>query len=171
MSPSELLNGRQIRTKLDALMPSPAHVAQGRQAAEATKAQQGESSHPVARLEHSYEVGAPCYALYCGPKRNKQPRWVPAVVTKVFGTRSVNVRVLPRGPTWRRHVDQLRLRYGADEDQDPGEVTAQDGSPRVPQDPVVRPRGRNPRLPSNDQYGSHNPRCSERIRRRREGAS
>ena len=31
-SPSELLNGRQIRTKLDAMVPSPVHVAQGIQA-------------------------------------------------------------------------------------------------------------------------------------------
>ena len=75
----------------------------------------------VSKLVHSYAVGAPCYALYCGPKRNRQPRWVPAVVTKVFGTRTVNVRVVPRGPTWRRHIDQLRPRYGVNEDVDPGE--------------------------------------------------
>ena len=31
-SPSELLNGRQIRTRIDALLPSPAHMAQSRQA-------------------------------------------------------------------------------------------------------------------------------------------
>jgi len=38
-SPSELLNGRQIRTKIDTLLPSPAHTAQGK---EATKSQQSE---------------------------------------------------------------------------------------------------------------------------------
>ena len=31
-SPSELLNGRQIRTKIDTLLPSPVHTAQGKQA-------------------------------------------------------------------------------------------------------------------------------------------
>lgn len=36
-SPSELLNNGQIRTKIDTLLPSPAHVAQERQAREATK--------------------------------------------------------------------------------------------------------------------------------------
>ena len=36
---------------------------------------------------------------------------VPAIVTKVHGTRSVNVRVIPRGPTWRRYLDQLRPRH------------------------------------------------------------
>ena len=35
-----------------------------------------------------------CYALYCG-----YTRWVPAVITKVFGTCGVNVRVFPRGGT------------------------------------------------------------------------
>ena len=75
----------------------------------------------VSKLVHVYAVGAPCYALYYGPRRNKKPRWVPAVVTKVFGTRTVNVRVVPRGPTWRRHIDQLRPRYGVNEDADPGE--------------------------------------------------
>ncbi|KAL5488608.1 hypothetical protein EMCRGX_G017577 [Ephydatia muelleri] len=38
-SPSELLNGRQIRIKIDVLLPSPAHIAQGKQAKEATKSQ------------------------------------------------------------------------------------------------------------------------------------
>ncbi|CAM1324577.1 Uncharacterised protein g8711 [Pycnogonum litorale] len=37
LSPSELLNGRQIRTELDALIPSPAHIAQRKQAQQATK--------------------------------------------------------------------------------------------------------------------------------------
>ena len=38
-SPSQLLNGRQIRTKIDSLLPSPAHIAQERQATDATKSQ------------------------------------------------------------------------------------------------------------------------------------
>jgi len=45
--PSELLNGRQIRTKIDPLLPSPAHTAQGKQAKEATKSQQLERQLPV----------------------------------------------------------------------------------------------------------------------------
>ena len=85
-SPSELLNGRQIRCKLDTLFPSPAHIAQGKQAKQASKPQWMELREPVSRLVHQYKVGAPCYALYCGPRRNRQPRWVPAVVTKAFGT-------------------------------------------------------------------------------------
>ena len=113
-SPSELLNGRQIRTKIDVLLPSPAHAAQGKQAREATKSQAQEAPNRVAPI---YSVGTPCYALYCGPRQEKDPRWVPAVVTKVFGSRSVSVRVFPRGATWRRHIEQLRPRYGAQQIQ------------------------------------------------------
>ena len=89
-SPSELLNGRQIRAKIDTLLPSPAHMAQGRQAREATKSQAQEDPERVTAI---YCIGTPCYAVYCGPRQEKDPRWVPAVVTKVFGSRSVNVRV------------------------------------------------------------------------------
>ena len=30
------------------------------------------------------------------------------------------MKVIPKGPVWRRHLDQLRPRYGADQDDDPG---------------------------------------------------
>ena len=43
-SPSQLLNGHQIRTKIDSLLLSPAHIAQERQATDATKNQQKEQS-------------------------------------------------------------------------------------------------------------------------------
>lgn len=184
LSPSELLNGRQIRTRLDALLPSPAHVAQGKQAKEAVKGQLQETTITVSTTTYQYRVGAPCYALYCGTKRDKSPRWVPAVVVKVFGSRSVNVRVLPRGPIWRRHIDQLRPRFGADQDDDPGEVPAKDTSIQCDQEPSgvsdvqtpqVQPeeqtqppqRRRNSRWPKDDQYGPHNPRRSERLQKKK----
>ena len=80
---------------------------------EATKTQAQEVTDRVVPV---YSVSTPCYALYCGPRREKD-----AVFTKVFGTRSVNVRVFPQGGIWRRHTEQLRSRYGAQEDADPGE--------------------------------------------------
>ena len=30
------------------------------------------------------------------------------------------VKVIPKGPVWRRHLDQLWLGYGTDQDGDPG---------------------------------------------------
>ena len=121
LSPSELLNGR-IRTKIDTLVPSIPHLLQGRQSRQASKHSNAEDSEVVSKVEHHYSLGDPCYALYFGPRRDRDPRWVPAIVTKVHGTRSVNVRVIPRGPTWRRHLDQLRPRYGSDQDDDPCEI-------------------------------------------------
>jgi transposase InsO family protein len=177
-SPSELLNSRQIRTMIDTLLPSPPHLAQRKEARAATKSQQHEVSQPVSRIELRYEVGTPCYALYCGPRRQADPRWVPAVVTRVFGTRSVNVRVFPRGPTWRRHIEQLRPRYGVDQDSDPGDpviledtsttrptATPETSKPTVTRksDIPPRPKRRNPRLPDGP-YGPGNPRRSDRIK-------
>ena len=66
-SPSQLLNGRQLRTKIDALLPSPAHIAQEHQAREATKSQQKEQT-AAQHVRTAYDVGTPCYALYCGPR-------------------------------------------------------------------------------------------------------
>ena len=80
-SPSELLNGRQIRSPTVILILSPAHQAQGRQNKQTVKAAQ----KLAWRFNPQYKVGTPCYALYCGPRRDKDPRWVPAVITKVQG--------------------------------------------------------------------------------------
>ena len=86
-SPSKLLNSLQIRTKIDTLLPSPAHQAQKRQAIEAAKSQRAEQ---VAKLA-SFKVGDPVFALYFGPRQSKEPRWVPAIITKCKGTRTFNV--------------------------------------------------------------------------------
>ena len=109
-SPSELLNGRQIRSKLDALIPSPSHVAQGKQAKAAAKSQSLERIKSVTPITYRYKVGAPCYALVCGPRQDKEPRWIPAIILKMLGTRSAKVRILPNGPVWRRHIEQLKPR-------------------------------------------------------------
>ena len=132
-----------------------------------------------------YSVGSPCYALYCGPRHEKDPRWVPAVVTKRFSTR--NVRVVPRGGKWRRHIEQLCPRYVDQEDADPCEmpiqapepaVSVQDEIPLLEEAPIMEmaqtsttvpvatfaKKARNPRLPTGTEYGPlpHNPRRSSR---------
>ena len=45
----------------------------------------------------------------------------PLKSSRVHGSRTVTVKVLPRGPIWRRHVEQLRPRHESTEDEDPGE--------------------------------------------------
>ena len=172
LSPSELLNGRRIRTKIDTLVPSIPHLLQGRQSRQASKHSIAEDSEVVSKVEHHYSLGDPCYALYFGPRRDRDPRWVPAIVTKVHGTRSVNVRVIPRGPTWRRHLDQLRPRYGSDQDDDPCEIptsvlsteTLPAGTDHASSSSSMNQRN-NPRLPTGDEYGRHNLRRSARTKR------
>ena len=172
LSPSELLNGRKIRTKIDTLVPSIPHLLQGRQSRQASKHSNAEDSEVVSKVEHHYSLGDPCYALYFGPRRDRDPRWVPAIVTKVHGTRSVNVRVIPRGPTWRRHLDQLRPRYGSDQDDDPCEIptsvlsteTLPAGTDHASSSSSMNQRN-NPRLPTGDEYGRHNLRRSARAKR------
>ena len=121
-SPSEFLNGRQIRSKVDILLPSPAYIFQAR---EATKSQAEEICDQQATDHLIFKVGTICYALYW---LDRDPRWVPAVVTKVFGTSSVNVWVFPKRGTWRRHNEHLGPRYGAHEDADPREPPASSSS-------------------------------------------
>ncbi|MPC16734.1 hypothetical protein E2C01_009568 [Portunus trituberculatus] len=140
--------------------------------------QREELNHRESKLVHSYLVGTPCYALYCCLRRDKQRRWVPAVVTKVFGSRSVNVRVLHGGPTWRHHIDQLRPRYGVEHDDDPGEALMStspipDPKPQDGDGTASRParrleKRRNPRLPTptDDHYGPDNPRRSKRLKQK-----
>ena len=172
LSPSELLNGRRIRTKIDTLVPSIPHLLQGRQSKQASKYSNAKDSEVVSKVEHYYTLGDPCYALYFGPRRDRDPRWVPAIVTKVHGTRSVNVRVIPRGPTWRRHLDQLRPRYGSDQDDDPCEIptsvlsteTLPAGTDHASSSSSMNQRN-NPRLPTGDEYGRHNLRRSARAKR------
>ena len=106
-SPSELLNGRQIRTRIDLLLPSPAHTFQQKQSASKSP----EVTPTPTAGTTVYPVGTLCYALYQGPRRDKEARWVPATVVRVLGERCVNVKVSPHGPVWRRHVEQLQPRY------------------------------------------------------------
>ena len=99
LSPSKLLNGKRILTKIDTLVPSIPLLLQGRQSRQSGKHSNTEDSEVVSKVEHHYTLGDPCYALYFGPtlyfgpRRDRDPRWVPAIVTKVHGTQSVNVRV------------------------------------------------------------------------------
>ena len=92
-SPSQLLHGRQIRTKVDALRPI----------YQEEKGQQNSSRYPI---------GQPCYIKYYGPRRDRQLRWVPATIFRKLGRRHVLVKSVPQGMMWKRHLEQIRPRYG-----------------------------------------------------------
>ena len=93
-SPSEMLNSRQLRTKIDTLLPSPAHILRAKQNQISSRS---EPPTRVAKMDNVFNVGDAVYALYFGPRQDKNARWVPAVVTKRKGTRSFNVRVYQFG--------------------------------------------------------------------------
>ena len=162
-SPSELLMSRQMRTRIDSLLPSPAHIAQAKQTKDTTS-----SSGGVSKVTKQYKVGDPVYALYCGPRREKEPRWVPAIIKKTLGTRCFNVKVIPRGPVWRRHWEQLQPRYASAEDSEPGDsvdVVPVDHPMDIREDqrhfPISPPRART----QVREYGLDNPRRSRRTRK------
>ena len=99
---SQLLNNRQIRTTIDTLLPSPAHILLGQQ----TKLVAASMPHPSI---HNNKVDDPCYTLYFGPNHTQDPRWIPAVVVKRIGTPTVQVQPIPRGGIWRRHIDRIAV--------------------------------------------------------------
>ena len=160
--------------KIDSLLPSTAHIAQERQATDATKSQQKEQS-TVQHVRTRYSVGTPCYALYCGPRHTNSPRWVPATVTKVHGTRSFTVKVHPRGPLWKRHWEQLRPRYGISEDADPGFNYGDRPTPTIDNSTPAPQKDESTTQPPSDEtnqqtvpeYGRHNPQRSGRNRKPR----
>ena len=64
-SPSELLNNKQLRAKIDTLVLSPAHMMQAK----------GKSSFiSNTKRVSPLKVGDHCYALLFGNRRNKKPR-------------------------------------------------------------------------------------------------
>eukprot|EP00731_Ephydatia_muelleri_P019387 Em0012g212a len=72
-SPSEILNGRQIRSKIDILLPSPAHIAQGKQAKSATKSQLSERHQHVEKVTQTFKIGSPVmpYTVVQGGRRSQ----------------------------------------------------------------------------------------------------
>ena len=193
-SPSELLNGRRIRTKIDALLPSAPHMAQRQQMRESARREKESQPEGISGVSevHKFSVGTPCYAVYHGPRRDRQPRWVPATVVKIGGPRTVIVKVHPSGHIRRRHIDQLQIRAVSHEDKEPpyeGQAVTESREP-VPtardhsdakQVPPARDNSDDKALPpmgeastpvgeastaKTPQYGSHNPRRSKRAKKK-----
>ena len=88
-------------------LPSPAHIAQGKQARATTKSQVHELP---SRVTPNLWVSL---AVHCTMARGdtRWPRWVHAVVMKRYATHSIHVCVVPQGGTWRHHIEQLCPRY------------------------------------------------------------
>lgn len=90
-SPAELLMGRRLRSRLDQLHPDYNPDTQ--------------LTPPTPKRE--FKIGDLVFAHnYAG-----QPAWVKATVTAITGPKSYKVE-LEDGRLWRRHINQLRSRWG-----------------------------------------------------------
>ena len=140
LSPSELLNGRQIRTQIDVILPQ--RSCPDVQPCQSSTDVCSTPDVPTRSSVHSRRHGRPRRDVLS--RRDVQPRrdvrsrrvvqkpnkfqanspcfafsfkggrkdtWKPAVVTGVLGHTLYEVKFIPEGPTCRRHEDQLRPRY------------------------------------------------------------
>jgi hypothetical protein len=138
----------------------------------AVMAMQREGAKQPKAVTKDYQVGDAVYAIYYGPRQDRDPRWIPATVVKRRGSRIYEVKIHPNGPIWRRHWEQLRPRYSSAEDLEPGDVPTTPSGPDTTS-PVAEPPSaiptppRMPRsnLPTPPEYGPGNPRRSQRQRK------
>ena len=95
-SPSSLFLGRELRTRLDLLMPNCEEHVLSKQSKQA----QQHNQHAKPRC---FEVGQQIMAHNYGPG----PKWHPAVVKSRLGPVTLFVET-DHSQTWKRHHDQLR---------------------------------------------------------------
>ena len=106
VSPAELLYGRRLRSRLDALHPNLAERVERRQ-------QGQKAAHDTNAVERSFQEQESVYVKYYA--RGGRWKWVPGKITKCKGPLSFDV-VLENGIVCRRHQDQLRKRAGEADD-------------------------------------------------------
>ena len=105
--------------------------------------------------------------IVCGAQQNKAfQNGFQLLLLKILRSRTVQVRVHPKGPIWKRHVDQLRIRNVVDHESDAGEEAEdipQTAAVETPKD-VLEP-GPSPTVQAPVLNGPA-PRRSERIRQK-----
>ena len=103
MTPSELLQGRRIRTRLDLLKPNVNERVEYRQF-------QQKLAHDSSAQKRSFEKGDAVFARNFGTGSS----WLSSVIQEVTGPVSFVVK-LPDGRVVRRHQDHLRRRRSRNE--------------------------------------------------------
>ena len=97
-TPSEMLNNRRMRTKLDLLHPCNSETVKSQQRQKA--------NYDATTKPRCFKVGDLVWARnFRGGKR-----WLSGVVTKQMGNVLYEVSVKDLNTTWRRHANQLRTR-------------------------------------------------------------
>eukprot|EP00731_Ephydatia_muelleri_P017061 Em0010g159a len=123
VSPAELLYGRRLRSRLDALHPNLAERVERRQ-------QGQKAAHNTNAVERSFQEQESVYVKYYA--RGGRWKWVPGKITKCKGPLSFDV-VLENGIVCRRHQDQLRKRAGEADDTWMGDRLSTDVAAEVPE--------------------------------------
>lgn len=141
MTPSDLLQGRRIRTRLDLLKPNVNERVEHRQF-------QQKLAHDSSAKQRAFQKGDSVYAQNFGTGS----KWVSAVIQEVAGPVSFLVK-LQDGRIMRRHQDHLRRRLATPEQEVPAddmqnrpsqEETTVDIEIEIPGAPTVPPPASDP---------------------------
>ena len=111
ISPSELLMGRRLRSRLDLLHPDLPGKVEGKQWKQ-------KLSHDTSRTDRKFQEGDEVYAEDFSASNEK---WIPGVIQKVTGPLSYHIQ-LSDGRVIRRHVDSVRSR-SSQSDQNREEIS------------------------------------------------
>ena len=99
VSPSELLQKRHLRSRIDMIKPDLSTSIQDKQV-------KMKKRHDIRAKERVFHCGDPVMAY----DFLHSPKWKPGVVEEILGPVTYRIQLLD-GRTWRRHVDHLKLRY------------------------------------------------------------
>lgn len=121
ISPSELLMGRRLRSRLDLLHPDLSGKVEGKQWKQ-------KLAHDTSRTDRKFQEGDGVYAEDFSSTTEK---WVPGIVQKVTGPLSYHIQ-LSDGRVIRRHVDNVRSRSTEDDvTESNAEQSTEDISPAL----------------------------------------
>jgi len=112
-TPSELLNGRRLRTLLDLLHPSQTQLQQA-------KLRQ-EDHYNLQTRPKKFNIGD----LVWVRNFREGKRWVPGIIKEKSGNVMYQVLIEGQNLTWRRHANQLKTRLAVSHLLDPPQVSSQ----------------------------------------------
>ena len=121
MSPSELLLGRRLKSALDLMKPNLQHQVEKEQ-------ERQKIAHDCRAVNRTFNIGEKVYTRNYG----QGEKWLPAKVIKKLGSQLFTVELVQNKMVWRRHLNQLRQRYGEDSDLLGTEKNTSSQAPREP---------------------------------------
>ena len=121
-APSRLFLGRELRTRLNLVLPEEVH----------TKISEKQRAH----FNATFRTLRPSQAVYFLSQNHRMDKWIPGIVAAKLGDLHYEIEYL--GRRFKRHIDQIRARQHVNKDGDRAsrrvrfyEVTAEQTTPRV----------------------------------------